>query len=816
MYNSLKQKLQLLIEESENDSQKSISIRKLKTLLQDDFLEETNAFSTENTLKNLLDNMPDSLLITDLEDKIIYANKTCLQTSGYSFEELKDKEAYKLFVSTDNSFMDETLEKRKKGKVSSYEVLQKRKDGTDWWSYVYGVPYKNKNNEIIGTIGFMKETTQLRASNQTLKLLNERYEDLFENINDGLIIFNAKGDFIKMNPKAKEILGYDEKVEKINVMDIMHEEPQQKTEFYSSLLIKSGGYTNYEGQVITKDGGIKDIEVSASAIFQDGLFAGSRNIIRDITERKKIEQRLNESLNYQKVINFFVADNLRLKSEEDILLDVVENCHEILDIEDCTIYIYDEKNKVLYNKTDIENSENPAFKQNQLSIKIGKGIIGTVALTQEPNVNKGRDTAKDNRIDKMLKQSRLTIPIVYEDKLIGVIDAKHKAANFFNQAYLEIFESIASILAIKISESRSWEKIKEREERLSLALSSGKLGTWDWNIQTGEKKYDGRWASMLGFSLKELEKEKITFHQLLHKDDLEKSKKHVKQHLKGNIEEINQDIRLKTKTGKYKWIRDIGKVVELDAQNTPIRALGLHQDISVLKEDENYKNSLLKSLERANNELRDYAYVVSHDLKAPLRGINALVTWLLEDYADKFDEEGKTNIHLIQERVEKMDELIEGILEYSALDIEDEAPKLIELKVVINNIIKTINIPDNIKINIDDSIPALFINRTRMIQLFQNLISNSIKYIDKKSGVINISAKELEDFWLFKVKDNGIGIEEQYHKKVFQIFQKLDTRKSSTGLGLSIVKKIIDIYKGNIWIESEMGKGTTFYFTIKK
>jgi light-regulated signal transduction histidine kinase (bacteriophytochrome) len=225
-----------------------------------------------------------------------------------------------------------------------------------------------------------------------------------------------------------------------------------------------------------------------------------------------------------------------------------------------------------------------------------------------------------------------------------------------------------------------------------------------------------------------------------------------------------------------------------------------------------------EDLNKSNKELEDFAYIVSHDLKAPLRGINELSEWISEDYSDKLDKEGKEDLNMLRERTSKMNDMIQGILEYSRIGRTELEEEKIDLNNLVEGVIALLAPPDNIKITIEDKLPEYTANGTRLGELFQNLISNAVKYIDKPEGIIKISCTEEENQWKFSVSDNGPGIDEKYFEKIFKIFQTLGTEPTgeSTGIGLTIVKKIIDLYEGKIWVESAIEKGTTFYFTLPK
>ena len=239
-------------------------------------------------------------------------------------------------------------------------------------------------------------------------------------------------------------------------------------------------------------------------------------------------------------------------------------------------------------------------------------------------------------------------------------------------------------------------------------------------------------------------------------------------------------------------------------------------DISELKEMEEHNAQLIRELEAANNELKDFAYIVSHDLKAPLRAIGSLSNWIYADYKDKFDKEGKVQLDLLVNRVNRMQSLIEGILEYSRVGRISEKKETLDSNMILREVIDNLSPPSNISIIIDTSLPAVQYEKTRIRQVFANLIGNAIKYMDKPEGEIHVGCTQDGNYWKFSVKDNGPGIDEKYYDRVFQIFQTLHARDEieSTGIGLTIVKKIIEMYGGSIWIESELGRGSIFYFTI--
>jgi len=235
-----------------------------------------------------------------------------------------------------------------------------------------------------------------------------------------------------------------------------------------------------------------------------------------------------------------------------------------------------------------------------------------------------------------------------------------------------------------------------------------------------------------------------------------------------------------------------------------------------ITEQESKKEILLQNLEKQNKELNDYAHAVSHDLKAPLRNINALVNWVKEDNFDKFDQQTLESFDMMLQNLEKMDHLIITILDYSSIDKTDTVSTNFNLNEVVSDCLKKLEIPSNFKINVSDVLPNVHANKQRMTQVFQNLVQNAIDYNKSDSPSIEIDCTENEEFQTIKIKDNGIGIKKEYTNKIFDSFMKLHNNFNSAGLGLSIAKRIIESKGGKIWVESEENSGSTFYFTIPK
>lgn len=230
-------------------------------------------------------------------------------------------------------------------------------------------------------------------------------------------------------------------------------------------------------------------------------------------------------------------------------------------------------------------------------------------------------------------------------------------------------------------------------------------------------------------------------------------------------------------------------------------------------EEELKKN--MSNLEKINHDLDQFAYVVSHDLKAPLRAIASLAEWIEEDSEGVLSAETKNNLQLLRGRVQRMENLIHGILAYTKAGKTKGQQSTINTSQYLQEIIDFLNPPPSIQISITGEWPVIETDTIRLHQVFSNLISNAIKYIDKPIGIITVSCHQLENSIQISIEDNGPGIEEAYHQKIFGLFQTLSARDQveSTGIGLSIVKKIVEEQGGKIWVQSENQKGSKFTFT---
>jgi len=324
--------------------------------------------------------------------------------------------------------------------------------------------------------------------------------------------------------------------------------------------------------------------------------------------------------------------------------------------------------------------------------------------------------------------------------------------------------------------------------------------------------------SVLGYSMDEL---LGTYtHDFMHPDDLPGMMR-LMDHLHEKPGNIVKEIqcRLRHKKGHWIWVEGIGSNFLHDPAVRSI--ITNFHDISARKEYEAKLNKHTRELELSNKELERFAYVTSHDLQEPLRMVSSFLQLLKKKYEDKLDDSAHQYIRYAVEGSERMKLLITDLLNYSRVGTDKEKPTLVNITNIIENLKEKVFVEKIKSLNakiISGPIPEITGYYTQLNQLFQNLISNALKYKSDKDPVIRITCEDKGTHWQLAVEDNGIGIDENFYEKIFIIFQRLHARSefSGTGIGLAICKKIVEKHKGKIWVTSEKDKGSIFYFTISK
>lgn len=381
-----------------------------------------------------------------------------------------------------------------------------------------------------------------------------------------------------------------------------------------------------------------------------------------------------------------------------------------------------------------------------------------------------------------------------------------------------------------ITERKRWEQdLQESQERFRATFEQAAVGI-------AHIAPDGRWlrvnqklCEILGYSREAILAR--NFQELTHPDDLQMDLEQFQQLLAGTIETYSTEKRYLRRNGVPVWI-DLTVSAVRDPQGEVKYLISVIEEINERKQAEialqeraielTQLNTVLSQttalLQKRNQELDQFAYVASHDLKAPLRAIANLSEWIEEDLSGQLPEENQQQLQLLRGRVHRMESLINGLLEYSRIGRTEAIDEQVNVTTLIHEVLDSLAPPSSFVIELAPDLPTFSAKRLPLSQVFANLIGNAIKHHDQAAGNIQISVQDREQVYEFAVADDGPGIAPEYHDKVFAIFQTLDSRdnKESTGIGLSIVKKILETEGGTITLESGLQQGTTFRFTWPK
>jgi PAS domain S-box-containing protein len=388
-------------------------------------------------------------------------------------------------------------------------------------------------------------------------------------------------------------------------------------------------------------------------------------------------------------------------------------------------------------------------------------------------------------------------------------------------AILEISNDISDRKRSEIALAQSAQRFRATFEQAAVGMAQA----------TVEGKFilvNQKLCEILGYSRQELVEKR--FQEITWQEDWQSEEELVRQLLAGEIENYSLEKRYIRKDGELVWANLT--VSLLREQNGTQFLMGVVEDIRERKQAEESlrlraeelswtAQMLAKTtnvLRKRNQELDQFAYVVSHDLKAPLRAIANLSSWIEEDLSDSMTEDTLHQMNLLRGRVHRMEGLIEGLLQYSRVGRIQVPSEMVKVEKLLAEIIDSLAPPSGFEVKVEPEMPTFVTEKLPLQQVFSNLISNAIKHNRAKLGHVTISVKDLDDFYEFSVADDGPGIAPQYHDKVFVIFQTLEARDKveNTGIGLSLVKKIVEGQGGTIYLESAEGEGATFRFTWPK
>ena len=657
------------------------------------------------------------------------------------------------------------------GKIFESEKACVALDGKVYWYKTTKQPVKNDEGNIIYYFAIIEDITLEKEQQEKLQLLSS----IAEKNTGAVIICDNQGYIEWVNDSFTEITEYtlEEAVGK-TIQEILDgPDTDKETVAFLSEQMKNGKPFNCDIVNYTKSKARYWSRVQGRALTDDnGKILKYFTIQEDISLEKEFNQQLIESENR--------LNSLIINLQSGILLEDVNRKILLVNKKFCTLFGVEIEPELMKGIDCVQAAEDSKFlfKNPDSFLERIDEILSqkTTVIAEEIELNDGR----------ILQRS--FIPIYRGTKYDG---------------HLWSYDDIT----IK----KKYEQSLEAErEKYSNIITNMHMGLVEVDLNDNIKFTNQSFCDMSGYSSQELTGSKAA--ELLLNPDA-KSIISTKRELRRKGISDSYEIKVKVKSNEERyWL--VSGAPNYNLNGELVGSIGIHLDITDQKKLELQKEELLKSLEKQNESLNEYAQIVSHDLKSPLRSIHTLVTWIKDEKKNVFTESTNQYIKLIEEKVEKMDYLIEGILTYSKIDSFEKTDEWIDLNDIIENIISIIHIPQRTTITIANKLPVKKADRFRMQQLFQNLISNAVIHNDKEDVVVTIASREENNAHVFSIQDNGPGISDKYQNKIFQLFESFSSNDKSTGIGLSIVKKIVEKYDGTIWIESQLGIGTTFFIKL--
>ncbi|MFV9484959.1 PAS domain S-box protein [Christiangramia sp. ASW11-125] len=740
-------------------------------------LEETLNRKTSE-LEGVFETLIDAFIVMELSGDVIRMNQAAKDLLGFDPEEEPVnliglvKEQYKEY--TFEAFKELTIH----GKFNNYRAVIITKNGVEKIVQINASIIYNTKGEPVAAQGIARDITQETAMKRQMQHQKRQLDIIFGNSPIGVSLARSMdGGLLMVNNAMSKMFGYTaEEFEKVDVNQITHPDHREETlELRKKLFAGEIQTFQMEKRYFRKDGSLLWANTSVTAVPDDnGVTEYLVATVEDITERKEASNKLKQSENRMSTLIKNMQSAVLLEDENRTISLTNQRFCDLFEIPappealtgaDCSSAA--EQSKRLFAEpdkfvTEVENlvKNRETVIAEELAMADGRFLERSYIPIFSDGIYKGHLWSYDD----------ITIRKRYKESLQAQKDKYSSIIANMNLGLLEVDAEVKILMA-----NQSFEEISGYSEADLIGKHPGDL------LLTN--------------------KSKEIFENDIGIENVDQIKNH-------EVDVINKDGEIRT------WL--ISGTPNLNIKGEITGSIFIHLDITDRKNLENKQIELLKDLEIQNQELNDYAHIVSHDLKSPLRNISALLSWTREDFKNQLGEGSLVNIDLMQDKVEKMDHLIENILKYSSIDRSSASIEKVNVQALVEDIIAMIYIPDHIEVTIKNKLPVIDADTTRIQQLFQNIISNAVNYIDKEKGIVEVDVVENPQEYIFSVKDNGIGIPEDQHDRIFQIFNTASDHKKSTGIGLSIVRKIIDLYNGRVWLESTPQVGTTFNFSIKK
>ena len=612
------------------------------------------------------------------------------------------------------------------------------------------------------------------ATNEKWQAASSYARSLIEASLDPLVTISAQGKITDVNRATEDVTGYPREQLVGSDFSDYFTEPEKARAGYKQVFT-DGFVKDYPLAIRGQSGKITDVLYNAS-IYRDaqgnvqGVFAAAR----DVTERKLAEQKLMAASLYSRSLIEASLDPLVTISSEGKITDV---------------------NKATEGVTGYNREE----------------LIGSDFSNYFTQPEKAREGYKQVFTEGLVKD----YPLAIRHKSGKVTDVLYNASVYLNDdgKVQGVFAAARDITERKIAE----EALRQSEVKLR-TVANFAYDLEYWIAPDGTMVYvSPSCLKFTGYTPEEFIEDSKLFAKIIHPEDKMLIGSHFD--LVNKEERHEVDFRIVTRNGETRWISHACQPV-FDENGNWLGRRSSNRDITERKEIDNKLRETLEKLKQSNTELEQFAYVASHDLQEPLRMVASYVQLLERRYKGKLDSDADEFIGYAVDGANRMRGLIDDLLTYSRVGRLGKPFEPTNLKDTLDIVAKNLqaSISDTKAQVTHDKLPVVYADGGQMVQLFQNLIGNAIKFHGKETPRVHISAKEQETDYLLSVKDNGIGIDPQYFDRLFKIFQRLHTKQEypGSGIGLVICKKIVERHGGRIWLESQIGKGSTVYFTLSK